>query len=138
MAYSLSYSKAILVLAFISDKISREETDYISAKTISELLNIPRPTLALIFNNLVRAGILDSKEGIHGGVRFAKAPKDITLHAILLAIESPKPLFQTNFDIRSTSKRPMEIQVRLKEKLLQAENTMKEELKKATLQDILT
>jgi DNA-binding IscR family transcriptional regulator len=57
MAYSLSYSKSILVLAFISDKIRRGETEYISTKVISELLNIPKPTLSVIFNNLIRAGI---------------------------------------------------------------------------------
>ena len=77
MAYSLSYSKSILVLAFISDKIRRGETEYISTKVISELLNIPKPTLTLIFNNLLRAGIIESKEGINGGVRFAKgAPEN--------------------------------------------------------------
>ncbi len=32
MAYSLSFSKSILVLAFISDKIRRGETEYISTK----------------------------------------------------------------------------------------------------------
>jgi Rrf2 family protein len=137
MAYSLSYSKAILVLAFISDKIRREETEYISAKVISDLLNIPKPTLALIFNNLVRAGILESKEGINGGVRFAKSESKITLLDILNAIESTKPLFQTSFEMKAQAKRPAALKSRVVQTLSEAEDALKNELHKTTLKDIL-
>ena len=88
MAYSLSFSKSILVLVFISDKIRRGETAYISAKVMSELLDIPKPTLTVIFNNFISAGILESKEGINGGVRFAKSNEQINLLDILLAMEN--------------------------------------------------
>lgn len=105
MAYSLSFSKSILVLAFISDKIRRGETEYISTKVMSELLNIPKPTLSVIFKNLIRAGILESKEGINGGVRFAKDAEQILLLDILVAIENQKSLFQTSFELNISSKR---------------------------------
>ena len=137
MAYSLSYSKSILVLAFISDKIRRGETEFISTKVISELLNIPKPTLAVIFNNLIRAGILESKEGINGGVRFARNPDQITLLDILTAIENQKPLFQINFEIKAKSKRPESILNALNASLTGAEEAMKAKLKKTTLKDIL-
>ena len=137
MAYSLSFSKSILVLVFISDKIRRGETDYISAKVMSELLNIPKPTLSVIFNNLIRAGILESKEGINGGVRFAKNPEQITLLDILLAIENQKPLFQTHFELNVKSPRPDNIKKTVVDKLNLVEEVMKEELGKTTLKDIL-
>lgn len=137
MAYSLSYSKAILVLAFISDKIRREETEYISTKIISDLLSIPKPTLSLIFNNLVRAGILESKEGINGGVRFAKIENQISLLDILNAIESPKPLFQKNFEMKAEAPRPASLKRQVTEALNNAEQIMKNELQKITLKDIL-
>ena len=137
MAYSLSFSKSILVLAFISDKIRRGETDYISAKVMSDLLNIPKPTLSIIFNNLIRAGILESKEGIHGGVRFAKKPEQITLLNILLAIENQKTLFQTNFELKAKSKRPDSVKNAVIETLQGVEEVMKNELRKTTLKDIL-
>ncbi|HVM89886.1 MAG TPA: Rrf2 family transcriptional regulator [Puia sp.] len=124
-------------MAFISDKIRREETEYISAKVISDLLNIPKPTLSLIFNNLVRAGILESKEGINGGVKFAKSEDKITLLDILMAIESPKPLFQTSFEMKAQSKRPDSVKKQLVQTLKNAEQTMKNELQKTTLKDIL-
>lgn len=137
MAYSLSYSKSILVLVFISDKIRRGETDYISAKVISELLNIPKPTLSVIFNNLMKAGILESKEGINGGVRFAKDPEKITLLDILMAIENQKSLFQTNFELKAKSKRPDSVKKAVVDTLISVEEVMKRELKKTTLKDIL-
>ena len=137
MAYSLSFSKSILVLAFISDKIRREETSYISTKVISELLNIPKPTLTIIFNNLIRAGILESKEGINGGVRFAKEADQITLLDILMAIENQKPLFQTRFEINTNSKRPESLKNTVTNVLLDAETEMKNKLSLTTLKDIL-
>ncbi|MEB2782990.1 Rrf2 family transcriptional regulator [Algoriphagus sp. C2-6-M1] len=137
MAYSLSFSKSILVLAFISDKIRRGETEYISTKVMSELLNIPKPTLSIIFNNLIRAGILESKEGINGGVRFAKNAEQITLLDILLAIENKKTLFQTSFELKAKSKRPESIKKAVIEALNSVEDTMKTALTKTTLKDIL-
>lgn len=137
MAYSLSFSKSILVLVFIADKIRRGETDYISSKVISELLDIPKPTLVVMFNNFIRAGILESKEGINGGVRFARDPENITLLDILLAIESSKPLFHTSFDIKATSARPSAVKQKVVTILLDVESRMKAELGKTTLRDIL-
>jgi len=137
MAYSLSFSKSILVLVFISDKIKRGETDYISAKVMSELLNIPKPTLSVIFNNFIRAGILESKEGINGGVRFAKDYEQINLLDILLAIENQKSLFQTNFDLNVAGQRPDSVKNKVIETLTHVEKVMKDELMKTTIYDIL-
>lgn len=137
MAYSLSFSKSILVLAFISDKIRRGETEYISTKVMSELLNIPKPTLSIIFNNLIRAGILESKEGVNGGVRFAKNAEQITLLDILTAIENQKALFQTSFELKAKSKRPESIKKAVVEALHHVEDAMKTALSKTTLKDIL-
>jgi Rrf2 family protein len=137
MAYSLSFTKSILVLVFISDKIRRGETDYISTKVMSEALSIPKPTLSLIFNNFIRAGILESKEGINGGVRFAKDPEKITLLDILYAIESTKPLFQTSFEINAVGPRPESVKKTIIKQLSNVEENMKSELSKTTLKDIL-
>jgi Rrf2 family protein len=137
MAYSLSYSKAILVLAFIHDKIRRDETNYISAAIMSNMLDIPKPTLVLIFNSLVKAGILETKEGIHGGVRFARKPEDVSLLDILLAIENRKPLFQTHFDINVQGARPETIKSRIVGHLNDTEEVMKEKLGTIKLADVL-
>jgi len=137
MAYSLSFSKSILVLTFISDKIRRGETEYISTKVMSDLLDIPKPTLTVIFNNLIRAGILESKEGINGGVRFAKNAEKITLLDILNAIENQKPLFQTSFEIKAKGKRPDSLKKAIIDNLKNVEDIVKLNLNKTTLKNIL-
>ncbi|MCU0431610.1 MAG: Rrf2 family transcriptional regulator [Cytophagaceae bacterium] len=137
MAYSQSFSKSILVLAFISDKIRRDETEYISASVMSDLMNIPKPTLTVIFSSFIRAGILESKEGIHGGVKFAKPEEKISLYEILTAIEGPKPLFYTQFEMKAKAKRPESLRKKVVESLLSAEIKLKKELEKTSLKDIL-
>ena len=137
VAYSLSFSKSILVLTFISDKIRRGETEYISTKVMSDLLDIPKPTLTVIFNNLIRAGILESKEGINGGVRFAKNAEKITLLDILNAIENQKPLFQTSFEIKVKGKRPDSLKKAVIDNLKNVEDIVKLNLNKTTLKNIL-
>jgi Rrf2 family protein len=137
MAYSLSFSKSILVLIFISDKTRRGETEFISTKIMSELLNIPKPTLAQILSNLLKAGILQSKEGIRGGVRMAKSEDEITLLDLLIAIENEKPLFQTEYQLNVTGLRPDNAKKTVNSILKNIEETIKNDLKKTTLKDIL-
>ncbi len=93
--------------------------------------------MTAIFNNLIRAGILESKEGINGGVRFAKNPEKITLLEILTAIENKKSLFQTSFELNVKSKRPDSLKKSLTEVLNNVENEMKISLSKTTLKNIL-
>lgn len=137
MAYSLSFTKSILVLVFISDKTRRGETEFISTKVMSEFLNIPKPTLTVILSNLMRAGILQTKEGVNGGVRMAKGEDKITLLDLLIAIENAKPLFQTEYELNVTGKRPGNAKKTVNTILKQIEKTIKEDLKKTTLKNIL-
>ena len=137
MAYSLSFSKSILVLIFISDKTRRGETEFISTKVMSEFLNIPKPTLSVILSNLMRAGILQTKEGIKGGVRMARSEDEITLLDLLIAIENEKPLFQTDYELNVSGKRPDNAKNRVNNVLKQIEKTIKDDLKKTTLKNII-
>ena len=137
MAYSLSFSKSILVLIFISDKTRRGETEFISTKVMSDFLNIPKPTLSVILSNLMRAGILQTKEGIKGGVRMARSEDEITLLDLLIAIENEKPLFQTDYELNVSGKRPDNAKNRVNNVLKQIEKTIKDDLKKTTLKNII-
>ena len=80
---------------------------------------------------------MESKEGINGGVRFAKTEDKITLLDILLAIESPKPLFYTNFEIKAKAKRPESVRKKIVATLQSVESKLKKDLERTTLKDIL-
>jgi len=137
MAYSLSFSKSILVLIFISDKTRLGKTEFISTKYMSEILNIPRPTLTQILGHLMRAGILQTKEGINGGVRLQKAEDNITVYDILIAIENEKPLFQTEYSLNVDGERPVKVTQAVNGVLNGIEHKIKDELRNVTLKSII-
>ncbi|MEQ8473467.1 MAG: Rrf2 family transcriptional regulator [Marinoscillum sp.] len=137
MSYSLSFSKAVLVVIFISDKIRQGQYKFLSTKTIAEILNIPKPTLVKILQNLSMAGIIETREGKQGGIRLQKNPSEITILDILNAMETGKPLFQTSFNILAEGKRPDNAQKSVSNVLIQAELKMKEVLSTKTIHEIM-
>ncbi len=137
MSYSLTFSKAILVVIFISDKIRQGQYEFLSTQFISEILNIPKPTLVKILQNLSSAQIIETKEGKQGGIRLLKSPSEISILDILLAVESNKSLFQTNFNILAEGKRPDNAQKTVGNLLNKAESTMKTVLQSKTIAEIL-
>lgn len=137
MSYSLSFTKSILVVIFISDKIRQGQFEFLSTAMIAKTLSIPKPTLVKILQNLNHAGIIETKEGKQGGIRLMKKAADITILDILTAMEKGKPLFQTSVNILAEGKRPDKAQESVKNLLTQAENQLKQELAKKSIAEIL-
>ncbi|MFK5880260.1 MAG: Rrf2 family transcriptional regulator [Flavobacteriaceae bacterium] len=137
MSYSLSFTKSIFVVIFISDKIRQKQFEYLSTADISKYLSIPKPTLVKILQNLNLANIIETKEGKLGGIRLMKDPSDITILEILEAMERGKPLFQTSYNILADGKRPNNAQKSIENVLNDAENQLKNELSKKTIAEIL-
>jgi Rrf2 family protein len=137
MSYSLSFTKSILVVIFIADKVRQKQFEFLSTADISKYLSIPKPTLVKILQNLNMANIIETKEGKNGGIRLMKDPSKITVLEILNAMERGKPLFQTTFNILSEGKRPDNAQKSIKNILNNAENQLKNELSKKNIAEIL-
>ncbi len=64
-----------------------------SSRDLAELQGISSSFVAKIFPKLEKAGIVISNQGLNGGYRLAKPAEDITVLAIVDAIEGTKPLF---------------------------------------------
>jgi Rrf2 family protein len=138
LSYSLSFSKAVLVVIFISDKIRQGQYEFLSTKSISEILTIPKPTLVKILQNLTIAGVIETKEGKSGGIRMLKSPEQITILDILNAMETGRALFQTSFNILAEGKRPDNAQKSIAALLNNAEQEMKKTLNQKTIAEILS
>lgn len=138
MSYSLSFSKAILVVIFVSDKMRQEQYEFLSTASISEILNIPKPTLVKILQSLTAEGLIETKEGKFGGVRLTKDPQDITVLDVFNAIEKGKSLFNTAFDIKASGSRPDKAQQSLTQLFATTENAMQAALSQKTIAQILT
>ena len=60
-----------------------------SAKEIAAHYRIPLPLLAKVLQNLARNGFLTAEQGIRGGYRLARDPKQISALEVVQAIDGP-------------------------------------------------
>ena len=137
MSYSLGYSQAVLVLVFVADKLRQGLFDFVPTRAIAGSLGIPTPTVAKIMQSLVRAGLVEPREGAKGGVRLARPAFRITLGDVLAAMEQSRPLFRTHTGVRATGERPTRAQAAIGRALTRAEMAMRHSLDGTTLEDIL-
>jgi Rrf2 family protein len=68
---------------------------------IARAYAIPSSSMAKILQSLVRARLLRSSRGVHGGFTLARAPGSITLLDIMEAIEGPLGLTDCTPDAKS-------------------------------------
>jgi len=138
MAYSTATFQAVSILLFIHFKSEEGMYEYLSTKTISEMLNIPAPTAVKLLSKLNAAGLTHTKEGAKGGILLAKPVSDITLYEVFNAMEQGKPLFRVQHSFNIEYEKLDEIIENGVQSFRNAEDAMKSSLKKVTLSDLLS
>ena len=138
MSYSLSFSQAIFTVLFVGDKVEQGFYDFVPTKELSAALNIPNPTAVKILGNLANAGLIETREGSRGGVRLAKSAQDITLLDVFTAIETGKPMFRQDYQLRVTGEKPTRAHQTVYAILTDAEAAMKSHLAQTTVADLMT
>ncbi len=86
MQFTRAASYAIHALVHMADQ---EGDQPLASHLTARERGIPERFLVRLLKPLVSRGILKSVKGPHGGYRLAKAPKDITLLAIVEAVDGP-------------------------------------------------
>lgn len=61
----------------------------LSVRSAAEQVDVPYSFARSIQHGLVREGIIESLRGVHGGMRLAVDPKEITLCQIVEAVQGP-------------------------------------------------
>jgi len=69
--------------------LARERDRNANVTEIAQVMHIPKSFLAKILQRLVRHHILQSMRGVKGGFMLAKKPSEITLLAVMEAIQGP-------------------------------------------------
>jgi FeS assembly SUF system regulator len=64
----------------------------LSAQDIAMRAHLTLPTVAKLLKQLVRAGLVQSQRGAHGGYRLARDPSTITVADVVVALEGPVAL----------------------------------------------
>jgi Rrf2 family protein len=61
----------------------------VSARELAEQYSIPPELLAKVLQQLVRGRLLESRQGIRGGYGLARAPAEISVADVIVAIDGP-------------------------------------------------
>jgi len=137
MAYSTATYQAVSILLFVHFKSDEGLFEYLSTKTISEMLDIPAPTVVKVLNKLNAAGLIHTKEGAKGGISLAKQISQITFLEVFNSVEQGKPLFRVQYDFNFEYEHLDSIRAKGIKCLQDAEDAMKASLAKVTLLDLI-
>lgn len=86
-------------------KLAASGGEWVRAKDLAEVADVPFHYLAKLLGQLVRAGVLEATRGKHGGYRLAKEPEQITLFEVIDTIEpisGPRQCLLTRQDCGDT------------------------------------
>lgn len=72
---------------------------WVSLDSIAKRHHLPLPFLQQIARDLKRAGLLNSKEGMHGGYALTRKPNDIALSEVLEAMSGKLKLTQCTTNV---------------------------------------
>lgn len=117
-------------------------TGLLSAAAIAEFHGVSTSYLLKHLQPLAGTGILQSVPGPKGGYRLGRAPQDITLLDIVLAVEGPEPAFRCA-EIRQRGPSPLpapfyKTPCAINVAMLKAEQAYRAELAKVSVADLLT
>ncbi|MBP7161976.1 MAG: Rrf2 family transcriptional regulator [Candidatus Omnitrophica bacterium] len=114
--------------------LAKEKDVFLSAKNISDTLNIPYHFLRGILQKLIQDGFIESKEGVSGGVRIIRNPSQIRIIDLI-------KLFQGGFELSDCMFRqaicPNRKTCVLRAELKRIENTVSQEFEKLTIAKLL-
>jgi Rrf2 family protein len=77
---------------------ARHNGDLATAREISELYNIPAELLGKVLQSLARARLIQSVQGAHGGYRLMRPANEVTLGAVVEAVEGPVQIAECQGD----------------------------------------
>jgi Rrf2 family protein len=71
---------------------AQHEEALASTSELAETYHMPRPVVANLLKEFTKAGLLESRRGLHGGYRLARPATDISLLDVLSVIDGPVQL----------------------------------------------
>jgi Rrf2 family protein len=71
---------------------ARHEDALASTSELADTYHMPRPVVANLLKEFCKAGLLESRRGMHGGYRLARPAAEISLLDVLSVIDGPVQL----------------------------------------------
>ena len=120
--------RAVMNLA-VNDK-----NGFISSKGIADNENIPFPFLRRILQRLIKEGIVESKEGLGGGVKLNVRPGAVSISDLIKIFQGDIKISQCMFRNRLCENRSKCV---LRRRLLKIEEKLAREFEKITVGGLL-
>ena len=73
----------------VMTQMAQERPGVHTAPQIAASLGLPQPTVAKLLNALTRGGLVTSQRGATGGYQLSRAAEEISVAAIIQALEGP-------------------------------------------------
>ncbi len=137
MSYSLAFSQSLFIMVFVASKIEQKKFEFISTQQIAEKMNIPPSTSSVILRRLKKAGLIEAREGVNGGVRLAKLPEKISVLDIFEAVEQSGSMFPTYLNVVTDDEKAIRARQGILNVLTDAEEAMKRSLGEVTVKDLM-
>ena len=81
--------------------IAQQDGEPVTSQQISKITQVPAPYLSKLMQGLVRAKLVTSKRGLHGGFVLTKAPADLCVWEVVEAVEPFKRIRECPLGIGS-------------------------------------
>ncbi|MDR1131997.1 MAG: Rrf2 family transcriptional regulator [Oscillospiraceae bacterium] len=138
MAYSTSFTQSITLLLVIHSLNEANGDKAVPTKLLAEYAGIPFASAVKTLKSLSSAGITATKEGAGGGSMLAKPVSRITLLDIFMAVEQDTPLFKMHTGINCDHAIVDDLKQRVELCISSAADTMKDSLRRISLENIWT
>jgi Rrf2 family protein len=109
------------------------ERDLISSRDLANKTAIPLPYLRRILSILAKEDIVQTKEGIEGGIKLSKSSSQITLAEIIKLFQGRIQISECLFRKKLCPNRKNCV---LRKKLMKLENILSKEFKKITISSL--
>lgn len=79
-------------------ELARHAGECWSASQVAEATHLEPPTVAKVCKTLAKAGLIDSVRGVNGGYRLRRAADEVSVAAIIRAMEGPIALTECGLE----------------------------------------
>ena len=109
-------------------------SDYLSSRDLADNEEIPLHFLRRILQTLIKAGLVESKEGVSGGVRLKASPERIHLSDVMRVFQGDIRLSECVFRKRICSNRDKCV---IRRRIREVEDMVAEQFGSITIADLL-
>jgi len=100
----LRISKLTDYASVVMAELAQRDGECCSASSVAEATRLEAPTVAKVLKTLARGGLVDSVRGVNGGYRLPLPANEISVAAIIRAMEGPIALTECGLESGACSR----------------------------------